>query len=216
MDASILEKPFEQEDIKTRPGPNRKPLTYVEGCKYKERLIIETDNTFSFDVEDYEMVNGCVIVKGKLTIDGSSITLFGSKKIENKDKEGHPLDLGNDIKAAQTDCLKVASSYKGLGLHLYNDDAEEAPASMNKSKSGMSQMTPNKGNGRITKQQLSQIKSLRTKLGWTGEQAIGLVQQLYNTDNPLDLNSEQAKNVIAVLAKKLNEQNQNAEPEEII
>jgi hypothetical protein len=75
-------------------------------------------------------------------------------------------------------------------------------------------MTQNKGNGRITKQQLGQIKSLRTKLGWTGDQAMGLVKQLYSTDNPLALNSEQAKNIIAVLSKKLNEQKQPSQPAE--
>jgi len=214
MDREILERKFEENQIKQRKGPGGTTLDYIETPSVINRLNEAFDGDWSYEIEDFEQNDGQVVVLGKLTASGITKMQFGSKAVM-VGKNGNPISIGDDLKAAASDSLKKCSTLLGVALHLYEDD--EAPT--NENGNGMSEITPNKGNGRITKQQLSQIRSLRTKLGWSSDQAIGLVKQLYNTDNPLDMNSEQAKNVIAVLAKKLNEQNTpkpEAEQEEVI
>ena len=214
MDREILERKFEENQIKQRKGPGGTTLDYIETPSVINRLNEAFDGDWSYEIEDFEQNDGQVVVLGKLTASGITKMQFCSKAVM-VGKNGNPISIGDDLKAAASDSLKKCSTLLGVALHLYEDD--EAPT--NENGNGMSEITPNKGNGRITKQQLSQIRSLRTKLGWSSDQAIGLVKQLYNTDNPLDMNSEQAKNVIAVLAKKLNEQNTpkpEAEQEEVI
>jgi hypothetical protein len=209
MDRELLERKFEPHQIKQRKGPGGTTLDYIDTPSVINRLNEAFDGDWSYEIESFEQKDGQVVVLGKLTASGITKMQFGSKAVM-VGKNGNTISIGDDLKAAASDALKKCATLLGVALHLYEDEA--APS--DSKGSSMTKMTQNKGNGRITKQQLGQIKSLRTKLGWSGDQAIGLVQQLYNTDNPLALNSEQAKNVIAVLAKKLKEQNEASEPAE--
>jgi len=162
------------------------------------------DYNWSFDIEQFEKNDGEVVVLGKLTGEGISKMQFGSKAITNGKGE-----IGDDLKAAGSDALKKCATLFGIALHLYSGDEVTSEGSNTKG-SGMSTMTPNKGNNKVTKAQLSKIKELRTSLGWSGDEIKDFIKQLHSMDNPLDLNPEQAKNIIAVLGKKVKEK-QDAE-----
>lgn len=207
MDTQILEQEFDQKQIKQRKGPGGKVLDYVESYNVIRRLNQAFDYLWSFDIDSYDMKDDEVIVLGKLTAEGITKTQFGSKKILNSKNNN---SLGNDLKAAGSDCLKKCATLFGIALHLYGDGQAEKG-------SGMSTMTQNKGNNKVTKKQLAKIKELRGKLGWNPQQAIDLVEDLHGVENPLEMNQVMAKNVIAVLKRKAEEsQKEKEEAESVI
>jgi hypothetical protein len=212
MDSSILEQEFDQKQIKQRKGPGGITLDYVETPSVIKRLNQAFDYQWSFDIEQFEKNDKEVVVLGKLTGEGISKMQFGSKAITNGKGE-----IGDDLKAAGSDALKKCATLFGIALHLYGGD--EPSNNGNKGKgAGMAQVTPNKGNNKITKAQLAKIKELRTNLGWDGDEIKKFIKETHNMDNPLDMNPEQAKNIIAVLGKKVKEkteaEKQEAEKEQ--
>ena len=192
MDIEILEQEFEPKEIKKRKGPHGKMLDYVETPSVIRRLNKAFDHNWSFNVERYEIVDGHIIVLGRLTAEGIVKTQFGSKKVA-KDKSGEPISIGDDMKAAASDSLKKTATLLGVALHLYEDDGD-----------GMSTMSGNRGNGKITKAQLGKIKSLRTKAGMSSDDVLDLVERMFSTRDPVSLNTEMGSAVIAVLENKLN------------
>jgi len=198
MDTSILEQEFNQKQIKQRRGPGGKMLDYVEHSSVIRRLNQAFDYNWSFDIEKFEQNDGQVVVLGKLTAEGIIKMQFGSKSIM-KGKNGNLFSIGDDYKAAASDCLKKCATLFGVALHLYSDDVVASNST------GMSKMTMNKGNNKITKEQLIKMRELRTKLSWSLDELKDLVKSLHNTDNPLELNTVMGDNVIAVLEKKFKE-----------
>lgn len=189
MDVEILEQEFDPKEIKRRRGPNGKMLDYVETPSVISRLNRDLDHNWSFDIVKYEIVDSHVVVLGKLTAEGITKSQFGSKKV-TKDKDGEPVSIGDDCKAAASDCLKKTATLLGIALHLYENDEDG---------SGMSAMSPSKGNGRITKAQLSKIKALRTKAGLSSDDVLDLVERMFSTRDVMSINPEMASAVIAVL-----------------
>ena len=192
MDTEILEQEFDTKEIKRRKGPNGKMLDYVETPSVIRRLNRAFDHNWSFDIEKYEIVDGHIVVLGRLTAEGIVKSQFGSKKIA-RDKKGEPISIGDDMKAAASDSLKKTATLLGVALHLYQDDTE----------AGMG-MSSNKGNGVITKAQLATIKSLRTKAGMSADEVLDLTERMFSTRDPMSLNTEMGAAVIAVLENKLN------------
>ena len=88
---------------------------------------------WSFEVQEYkfDLDIGQVFVLGKLTVNtgGKSIVKmqFGRQDIKFKNEwidgkkhpNKNPLDLGNDLKAATTDCLKKCASELGIASDIY-------------------------------------------------------------------------------------------------
>jgi hypothetical protein len=144
MDREILERKFEPGQIKQRKGPGGTILDYIETPSVINRLNEAFDGDWSYDIDEFEQNDGQVVVLGKLTAGGITKMQFGSKTVMTG-KDGNPISIGDDLKAAASDALKKCATLMGVGLHLYSDD--EVPTNGD----GMSQMTPNKGNGRITK-----------------------------------------------------------------
>ncbi|MBD3183123.1 hypothetical protein GF312_12585 [Candidatus Poribacteria bacterium] len=188
MDIDILEQEFKPKEIKKRKGPGGKYLDYVETHSVIKRLNTAFSHNWSFSIEKYEIVDGHVIVLGKLTAEGIVKSQFGSKKLA-RDKQGEPVSIGDDLKSAASDSLKKTSTLMGVGLHLYQDDTDNS----------MDSMSPNKGNGRITKEQLNAIKALRTKAGMVSHDVLDLTERMFQTRDPMNLNKEMASAVIAVL-----------------
>jgi len=58
-------------------------------------------------------------VCGKLRAAGIVKMSFGSSRITRDSRTGNAVALGDDLKAAATDCLKKAATLLGVGLHLY-------------------------------------------------------------------------------------------------
>jgi len=119
--------------VRQRPAKGGGTWDYVSGGYIKKLLNL----TFGFDW-DFEIVNQMVlhdeaIVQGKLTVrtNGKTIvkTQFGNKDIiykKQSDKEKEmmlpkvPLSIGNDLKAAATDCLKKCAAELGFAADIYN------------------------------------------------------------------------------------------------
>lgn len=204
MDKEILEQEFDPKQIKQRKGPGGKMLDYIETHSVIRRLNQAFDYNWSFDIEKFEPNGSHVVVLGKLTAEGITKMQFGSKSM-SKDRDGNPISIGDDFKAAASDCLKKCATLLGVALHLYSDDEING--------NGMSKMTQNKGSLKITKQQLNLIKELRQKLGLSADEVKVLIDSLHNTKDPSELNTVMGNNVIVVLEKKLK---QKVEEQEVI
>jgi len=201
MNRELLEKPFDKEQIKQRKGNFGDTIDYVETHAVIQRLNDVFDGQWSFEILSQESTAGEVIVLGKLTADGVSKTQFGSNKITTS-KQGEVISMGDDWKAAGSDSLKKSASLFGIGLHLYGADKKDQP-SEHKGK-GMSEKSQPKGGTTITKEQLAQIKELRTKIGWTPEQVQGKTKEMFGTDKVDTLNPTMATALIAYLQNQGN------------
>ena len=81
---------------------------------------------WDFEIIDQLIEHGEVIVKGKLTCRTAGKTIvkmqFGNKDIVTKKGTSTPLSIGNDMKAAATDCLKKCAAEIGIAADIYNKD----------------------------------------------------------------------------------------------
>jgi len=199
MNRELLEKPFEPEQIKQRKGTYGSMIDYVETHAVIKRLNDAFDANWSFEIVSHEQLNTEVIVLGKLTADGVTKSQFGSNRISTS-KQGEVISIGDDLKAAASDSLKKCASLMGVGLHLYGGDRESAEQG---EKEDMSQMSKPKGDT-VTKEQLAQIKELRTAIGWTPKQLQDSTQRMFGTKEVAKINQTMANALIAYLNNKNN------------
>jgi hypothetical protein len=120
MNRSLLEKPFAPAQIRQRKGRNG-VLDYVEGHSVIQRLNEALEGAWSFEVIHHEVREDEVLVLGKLSLGAEGVTKmsFGASQVTREKTTGKPLSLGDDLKAAGTDCLKKCATFLGVGLHLY-------------------------------------------------------------------------------------------------
>jgi hypothetical protein len=118
----VLNRPFRQDQIKTRRGRSGTSLDYVEGASVIRRLNDAFDHDWSFEVLEHRLTDNEAIVVGRLTALGFSKTQFGCSSIVKSKKDGSPIQLGDDLKSAATDAMKKAASLFGVGLHLWLED----------------------------------------------------------------------------------------------
>jgi hypothetical protein len=203
MNRELLEKPFEPSQIKQRKGTYGNTLDYVDTKTVIQRLNDSFDGNWSFEIVSHEQHAGEVIVLGKLTADGISKSQFGSNKISTS-KQGEVISIGDDLKAATSDCLKKTATLFGIGLCLYGVDKSDADQPSDK-KDDMSGMSGNKGNGNgITKEQLAQIKKLRTQLKWSTKDVGDKSERMFSNRDVTKLNSVMATAFIAFLQNQGN------------
>jgi hypothetical protein len=196
MNREMLEKPFGKEQIKQRKGNFGDMIDYVETHAVIQRLNDSFEGQWSFEIITQEKEGSEVIVLGKLTVEGVSKTQFGSNKI-SLSKAGEVISIGDDWKAAGSDSLKKCASLFGVGLHLYGAEKKEQPPEQ--PGKGMSEKSQPKGGTVITKEQLAQIKELRTKLGWTPKIVQDKSQEMFGTDKVETLNPTMATALIAFM-----------------
>jgi len=220
MDAQIIEREFDKSLIKTRKGRSGTSLSYVETSEYIKRLNEAFDYNWSFEIEDGRIESGFVVVRGKLTAEGITKCQFGSSQVTTSKQTGEITQIGDDYKAAGSDSLKKCASLFGIGLHLY-DSSNGSNRNTDKNNAnkpdgqGMNKPTGNKGNGNVTKDQLSKIKTLRTGLGMSSDDVLALIERMYNIKDPKQLNKEMASAIISVLEKKKDDAGKgNDQPEE--
>lgn len=122
----------------SRPAKGGGEWTYIKGSYV--RKVLDSVFGFRWDFEatttDTELQRYLdlgvkqVIVRGVLTgwvkEDGEWIPIkkSGTGRADIKFKKGtqDPMDFGNDIKAAETDCLKKCASKFGIGADVYEAD----------------------------------------------------------------------------------------------
>lgn len=139
---NFLFKVTPEEQKYTRPAKGGGTWTYVKGNYVKKVLNFITGFNWDFEIID-EMVMleiGQVVVKGKLRIRlqgeevvkmqyGRADVKFKNEYVKQsngtskKTKTNIPLDLGNDLKAAATDCLKKCASEFGVAADVYGKDS---------------------------------------------------------------------------------------------
>jgi len=206
MNRELLEKPFDKSQIKQRKGNFGDMIDYVEAHAVIQRLNDSFEGQWSFEIITQENTAGELVVLGKLTAEGVSKAQFGSKKITTNSKTGEVISIGDDWKAAASDALKKTASLFGVGLHLYGGTEKEE---LQNEKPDMSEKSKPKGGTTITKEQLGQIKKLRTDLGWTPEQVQEQSKQMFGTDKVETLNPTMANGLIAYLNNKNNSEKES-------
>lgn len=125
--------------IKMRPAKGGGQWAYVSGGYFRKVLNLMFGWDWDFEILDERIVQDTVIVKGLLTVRTNGKTLkkmqFGKKEIQftneyytnekgekAKRKTDIYLDIGNDFKAAATDCLKKCASELGIASDVYHED----------------------------------------------------------------------------------------------
>jgi hypothetical protein len=117
-------------EIKTRQGRGGLQFSYVEHGYVTERLNLVFGFNWDFEVTDKQILEDEVIVEARLTVrtpGGQTIvkTQFGGAEIKRHAsgaKNGRPLSIADDYKAAASDALKKCASLLGIGLDLYGRD----------------------------------------------------------------------------------------------
>jgi len=203
MNRELLEKPFEKEQIKQRKGSFGEMIDYVETHAVIQRLNDCFDGQWSFEIMSQDQHGGELVVSGKLTAENISKMQFGSKKVTTNSKTGEIVSIGDDLKAACSDALKKCATMFGIGLHLYGERADQPETGKDAGK-GMSEKSKPKGGTAISKEQLAQIKKLRTDLGWTPEQVQDKSKEMFGTDKVETLNPTMATAFIAFLQNQGN------------
>ena len=203
MNREILEKPFTPEQIKRRQGTNGDVLDYIEGCAVIQRLNECFDAEWIFDIQEHRVYEDEVVVLAKLTAQGVSKSQFGKSRITRSKKDNSIISLGDDLKAAATDCIKKCATLFGVGLHLYFDvpqtGNENSRANGIGNGNGEHRSNGSGANGsdagRLTAKQLSAIFSLAKARGWSNKQVHDFAQEMFGK-LPDFLNKREASAVI--------------------
>jgi hypothetical protein len=108
-----------------RPAKGGGQWEYVTGVYVKKVLNYVFGWMWSFEKKSTKVKYGQVIVDGRLTIHDrkGQVLLWkedtGRADIKMKRDNGGPLDYGNDVKAANTDCLKRCAAQFGIASDIY-------------------------------------------------------------------------------------------------
>jgi hypothetical protein len=136
--------------VKQRPAKGGGTWDYVTGGYVKKMLNLMFGWDWDFEIMDEKIMHDEVIVKGKLTCRSNGKTIvkmqFGNKdliyktetrvdefgktimetkygkEVPKKFKSETALSIGNDLKAAATDCLKKCASEIGIANDIYNKE----------------------------------------------------------------------------------------------
>ena len=164
----------------SRPAKGGGTWTYIKGSYVRKVLDSVFGFNWSFEVEtslaeafEVAKMTGSIVVKGTLKgqvkSDGEWVTLaktqFGRadvkwkmtgqapnrrKVIDEYTGSPVPLDIGNDFKAATTDCMKKCASLFGIGADVYEADEFQAIEIVGSDEA--------KSSSKATKKKLDQMK----------------------------------------------------------
>lgn len=125
---NILERPFPEEVLKQRQGPNGNKLTYAEIQVYVDRLNEAFNGAWSWELVRREVVEDQVVVEGRLTAAGIAKTGVGGTAITRRRDNGAIVSFADDIKTAEADAMKRSCRLLGMGRELYGgNEVETAP-----------------------------------------------------------------------------------------
>lgn len=128
---SLILKKTPTQYVHQRPAKGGGVWDYVTGGYVKKCLNLMFGWDWSFEIIDEKILHGEAIVKGKLTCrsNGKEIIKmqYGNKdivyrKLQQGETERQPLSIGNDLKAAATDCLKKCAAEIGIASDIYNKE----------------------------------------------------------------------------------------------
>lgn len=123
---NLILKNTPKQYVHQRPAKGGGTWDYVTGGYVKKCLNLMFGWDWSFEIVEEKIMHGEAIVKGKLTCNsgGRSIVKmqYGNKDIMCKKGTDIPLSIGNDLKAAATDCLKKCAAEIGIAADIYNKE----------------------------------------------------------------------------------------------
>ena len=132
--AQILKK-TPQQYVKKRPAKGGGQWEYVTGGYVKKCLNLMFGWDWDFEIMEQMVMHDEAIVKGRLTCRTNGRTIikmqFGNKDVvyrkQTPDEQKMqipriPLSIGNDLKAAATDCLKKCAAEIGIAADIYNKE----------------------------------------------------------------------------------------------
>ena len=108
--------------IKSRPGPGGIKLEYVE-VGYVINILNQAFGwDWDFKILDQQIGKKQVWVRGELTVRLRNHTItkgqYGGSDIKCN-KQGAPISIADDLKAAASDCLKKCASMLGIAGDVY-------------------------------------------------------------------------------------------------
>ena len=203
MNRDVLERQFDDSQLKTKTGTFGNQVTYIEGAAVIARLNEALDGSWSFEVIEYKLFEDEIVVLGKLTANGIIKSQFGSTKITRNRDTGDPVSLGDDLKAASTDALKKCATLLGVGLYLYGGNGRDNNTSGSQSRSKNQSRSGNGGgNGssktRLTNKQLQAIYSIGKSKNMSQRDIKDYCIEVFNKV-PDYLNKEEASTIIQEL-----------------
>lgn len=199
-----LAEHFAQEQVKQRRGSFGQQLAYVEASTVVQRLNEALEGDWSFHIVETQFEQEEVIVRGRLTINGTVREQFGGSRITRNKDTGEMISLADDLKAASSDALKKCATLTGVGLHLYQD---KQPANGNSHSSGNGYNRPNGNNGnydrnqrqnRVTNDQITRIFQAAKDIGVPQAKVIQLSRDNFNA-NITQLTPQQAEDLITII-----------------
>lgn len=126
-----------KEALRKRPAKGGGEWEYVSGGWVKKQLNLLFGFNWDFEITNQMVLHGEAIVQGKLTCRSNGITIiktqFGNKDVVCRKGTEMPLSIGNDLKAAATDCLKKCAAEIGIAADIYNKLDFEDVAVVNES-----------------------------------------------------------------------------------
>jgi hypothetical protein len=126
-----------KEALRKRPAKGGGEWEYVSGGWVKKQLNLMFGFNWDFEITNQMVLHGEAIVQGKLTCRSNGITIiktqFGNKDVICRKGTDIPLSIGNDLKAAATDCLKKCAAEIGIAADVYNKIDFEDVAVVNES-----------------------------------------------------------------------------------
>ena len=105
MNRELLETPFAPAQIRSARGATAM-LDYVEGHSVIQRLNEALEGAWSFEIVHHEIREEEVLVLGKLSAEGIIKMQFGGSQVTRERESGALVSLGDDLKAAATDCVR--------------------------------------------------------------------------------------------------------------
>lgn len=112
--------------VKKRPAKGGGTWDYVTGGYVRKCLNLMFGWSWNFEIVEQMIMHGEAIVKGRLTCHSNGQTIikmqYGNKDIMFKKGTEIPLSIGNDLKAAATDCLKKCAAEIGIAADIYNKE----------------------------------------------------------------------------------------------
>jgi len=128
---SLILKSTPKQYVKQRPAKGGGTWDYVTGGYVKKMLNLMFGWDWDFEILDEKIIFGEAVVKGRLTCRSNEKTIvktqYGNKdimyrKLQQGETERIPLSIGNDLKAAATDCLKKCAAEIGIAADIYNKE----------------------------------------------------------------------------------------------
>lgn len=119
--------------IRTRDGRGGEKWDYVPGWWVKKKLNFVFGFAYDFEILGERVDGDFITVKGRLTIRNPKTGIqiakkddFGGAAIKYYKRTKTPLDIPNDFKAAQTDCLKRCAVQLGFCMDVYGKEESVA------------------------------------------------------------------------------------------